>query len=147
MSFRNVIYRPCYIKVYHARHTLPSSCHVQVDIQAMARVHRIGQTKTVHIYRLVSEGSVEERIVQRAQKKLFLDACVNRGSTARAQAIDRLETEAGAATDSGGVGVTLLERSQTGESEEERQVVERSHLLAALKFGWNSAVSLKPGNP
>ena len=42
----------------------------QVDIQAMARVHRIGQKKVVHIYRLVSEGSVEERIVQRAQKKV-----------------------------------------------------------------------------
>ena len=31
----------------------------------MARVHRIGQTKPVHIYRLVSAGTVEERIVQR----------------------------------------------------------------------------------
>ena len=38
----------------------------------MARVHRIGQKKVVHVYRLVSEGSVEERIVQRAQKKVFL---------------------------------------------------------------------------
>ena len=28
-------------------------------------------------------GSVEERIVQRAQKKLFLDSMVNRGSTAQ----------------------------------------------------------------
>jgi SWI/SNF-related matrix-associated actin-dependent regulator of chromatin subfamily A member 5 len=43
---------------------------IQVDIQAIARVHRIGQTKTVHTYRLVTSGSVEERIVQRAQKKV-----------------------------------------------------------------------------
>lgn len=44
----------------------------------MARVHRIGQTKPVHVYRLVSSGSVEERIVQRAQKKLFLDSTFNK---------------------------------------------------------------------
>lgn len=33
----------------------PSDWNPQVDIQAMARVHRIGQTKPVHIYRLVSQ--------------------------------------------------------------------------------------------
>ena len=32
-----------------------SDWNPQVDIQAMARVHRIGQKKTVHIYRLVSQ--------------------------------------------------------------------------------------------
>ena len=40
----------------------------QVDIQAMGRVHRIGQTKKVHIYRLVSCGTIEERMIQRAEK-------------------------------------------------------------------------------
>ena len=45
----------------------------QVDLQAQDRAHRIGQTKPVHVYRLVTQGTVEERIVQRAQKKLFLD--------------------------------------------------------------------------
>ena len=39
----------------------------------MARVHRIGQTKVVHVYRLVAQGTVEERIVARAEKKLYLD--------------------------------------------------------------------------
>ena len=51
--------------------------------QAMARVHRIGQTKPVHIYRLVTGSSVEERMLQRADAKLYLDQMVNRGSTAR----------------------------------------------------------------
>lgn len=45
----------------------------QVDLQAQDRAHRIGQTKPVHVYRLVTQGTVEERIVQRAQKKLFMD--------------------------------------------------------------------------
>lgn len=34
-----------------------------------------------HRYRLVSGGTIEERIVDRAQKKLFLDRMVNRGSS------------------------------------------------------------------
>lgn len=56
----------------------------------MARVHRIGQTRVVHVYRLVTEGSVEECIVQRAQRKLFLDTMVNRGSTMQAQLQDQI---------------------------------------------------------
>ena len=58
-----------------------SDWNPQPDLQAMARVHRIGQKKTVHVYRLVSGGTIEERIVERAQKKLYLDKMVNRGSS------------------------------------------------------------------
>lgn len=60
---------------------MDSDWNPQPDLQAMARVHRIGQTKLVHVYRLVSTGTVEERIVKRAEKKLFLDTMVNRGGT------------------------------------------------------------------
>mmetsp|Transcript_16108 Transcript_16108/g.20042 ORF Transcript_16108/g.20042 Transcript_16108/m.20042 type:complete len:593 (-) Transcript_16108:145-1923(-) len=56
-----------------------SDWNPQPDLQAMARVHRIGQTKVVHIYRLVSGGTVEERIVETAEKKLYLDKMVNQG--------------------------------------------------------------------
>lgn len=45
----------------------------------MARVHRIGQTKVVHAYRLCTAGTVEERIQLRAEKKLYLDQMVNCG--------------------------------------------------------------------
>jgi len=41
-----------------------SDWNPQPDIQAMARIHRIGQTKTVHVYRLVTEGTVEERMIE-----------------------------------------------------------------------------------
>lgn len=57
-----------------------SDWNPQADAQAMARVHRIGQKKEVHVYRLVTSGTVEERIVQRAENKLFLDQMVNRDS-------------------------------------------------------------------
>eukprot|EP00522_Entomoneis_paludosa_P007833 CAMPEP_0172444392 /NCGR_PEP_ID=MMETSP1065-20121228/4442_1 /TAXON_ID=265537 /ORGANISM="Amphiprora paludosa, Strain CCMP125" /LENGTH=1047 /DNA_ID=CAMNT_0013194915 /DNA_START=254 /DNA_END=3397 /DNA_ORIENTATION=+ len=55
-----------------------SDWNPQPDIQAMARVHRIGQKKTVHVYRLVTKGTVEERMVERAEKKLYLDRMVTR---------------------------------------------------------------------
>ena len=51
-------------------------------LQAMARVHRIGQTKPVHVYRFCTVGTVEERVQQRAEKKLFLDQMVNHGGLA-----------------------------------------------------------------
>ncbi|KAJ1732245.1 hypothetical protein LPJ61_002143 [Coemansia biformis] len=48
----------------------------QVDIQAMARAHRIGQTKPVSVFKLVTNDSAEERIVAIATRKLILDHLV-----------------------------------------------------------------------
>jgi hypothetical protein len=49
---------------------------LQVDLQAMDRAHRIGQKKVVRVFRFVTEGTVEEKIIERADRKLFLDAAV-----------------------------------------------------------------------
>jgi ATP-dependent helicase STH1/SNF2 len=43
------------------------------DLQAQDRAHRIGQTKEVRIFRLITIESVEEYILERAQQKLSLD--------------------------------------------------------------------------
>jgi DNA helicase INO80 len=40
-----------------------------VDSQAMDRAHRLGQCREVHVYRLISRGTVEERMRQRALHK------------------------------------------------------------------------------
>jgi SWI/SNF-related matrix-associated actin-dependent regulator of chromatin subfamily A member 5 len=53
-----------------------SDWNPQVDLQAQDRAHRIGQKKPVHVFRLVTEGTVEEKIIERADRKLFLDAAV-----------------------------------------------------------------------
>jgi len=42
------------------------------DNQAMDRAYRIGQTKTVTVYRLVSKGTIEERILDRQRLKQML---------------------------------------------------------------------------
>lgn len=40
------------------------------------RAHRIGQTKQVKVFRLITENTVEEKIVERAEIKLRLDKLV-----------------------------------------------------------------------
>jgi SWI/SNF-related matrix-associated actin-dependent regulator of chromatin subfamily A member 5 len=53
-----------------------SDWNPQVDIQAMDRAHRIGQTREVSVYRFITEGTVEEKIAERAAKKLKMDHLV-----------------------------------------------------------------------
>ena len=53
-----------------------SDFNPQNDLQAMDRAHRIGQKHEVHVYRLVTESSVEEKIVERQTVKLRLDSLV-----------------------------------------------------------------------
>lgn len=48
----------------------------QNDVQAQARCHRIGQTKDVRIYRLVTSRSFEQEMFDRASKKLGLEQAV-----------------------------------------------------------------------
>ncbi len=47
-----------------------------MDQQAQDRCHRIGQTREVHIYRLVSESTIEENILKKANQKRILDDLV-----------------------------------------------------------------------
>ena len=44
-----------------------------MDQQAQDRCHRIGQTRQVHIYRLISERTIEESILEKATQKRELD--------------------------------------------------------------------------
>ncbi|GMH46812.1 hypothetical protein TrLO_g5455 [Triparma laevis f. longispina] len=53
-----------------------SDWNPQADLQAQDRAHRIGQKKDVLIFRLVTEHTIEEKVVERAQQKLKLDAMV-----------------------------------------------------------------------
>ncbi|KAK8717555.1 hypothetical protein V6N13_044817 [Hibiscus sabdariffa] len=53
-----------------------SDWNPQMDLQAMDRCHRIGQTKPVHVYRLATAQSVECRILKRAYSKLKLEHVV-----------------------------------------------------------------------
>ncbi|XP_020648884.3 chromodomain-helicase-DNA-binding protein 1 isoform X2 [Pogona vitticeps] len=89
-----------------------SDWNPQNDLQAQARAHRIGQKKQVNIYRLVTKGSVEEDILERAKKKMVLDHLV----------IQRMDT----------TGKTVL---HTGSAPSSSAPFNKEELSAILKFG------------
>lgn len=53
-----------------------SDWNPQQDLQAMDRVHRIGQTRPVIVYRLATAGTVEEKLLERASSKRRLEHLV-----------------------------------------------------------------------
>ncbi|KAM4660203.1 chromodomain-helicase-DNA-binding protein 2 isoform 2-T6 [Amazona ochrocephala] len=89
-----------------------SDWNPQNDLQAQARAHRIGQKKQVNIYRLVTKGTVEEEIIERAKKKMVLDHLV----------IQRMDT----------TGRTVLDNT-SGQSNS--NPFNKEELTAILKFG------------
>ncbi|XP_047228458.1 chromodomain-helicase-DNA-binding protein 1 isoform X1 [Girardinichthys multiradiatus] len=89
-----------------------SDWNPQNDLQAQARAHRIGQKRQVNIYRLVTKGSVEEDIIERAKKKMVLDHLV----------IQRMDT----------TGKTVL---HTGAAPSSSAPFSKEELSAILKFG------------
>ncbi|XP_043919808.1 chromodomain-helicase-DNA-binding protein 1 [Protopterus annectens] len=89
-----------------------SDWNPQNDLQAQARAHRIGQKKQVNIYRLVTKGSVEEDIIERAKKKMVLDHLV----------IQRMDT----------TGKTVL---HTGSAPSSSTPFNKEELASILKFG------------
>jgi len=53
-----------------------SDWNPQMDLQAMDRAHRIGQKKEVTVFRFCTEDSIEVKVIEKAYKKLALDALV-----------------------------------------------------------------------
>merc|ERR1719330_1111446 len=92
-----------------------SDWNPQNDLQAMARAHRIGQKDQVNVYRLVTKGSVEEDIIERAKKKMVLDHLV----------IQRMDTS----------GRTVLKTGTGGDSGSKSQPFSKDELSSILKFG------------
>jgi chromodomain-helicase-DNA-binding protein 1 len=89
-----------------------SDWNPQNDLQAQARAHRIGQTKQVNIYRLVTQNSIEEDIIERAKRKMILDHLV----------IQRMDA----------TGRTILSRSREHNNS---LPFDKDELNAILKFG------------
>ena len=52
-----------------------------IDSQAMDRAHRLGQTRQVTVYRLITRGTIEERIRKRALQKEEVQRVVISGQT------------------------------------------------------------------
>ena len=55
-----------------------------MDAQATDRAHRIGQTKVVSVYRLITADTIEERVLKRAKQKQNVQATVYSGGAFKA---------------------------------------------------------------
>ena len=54
----------------------PPSQNPQADLQAQDRCHRIGQTKPVVVYRLLTANTIDQKILERATAKRKLEQMV-----------------------------------------------------------------------
>ncbi|XP_066558180.1 chromodomain-helicase-DNA-binding protein 6-like isoform X1 [Amia ocellicauda] len=75
-----------------------SDWNPQNDLQAQARCHRIGQSKAVKVYRLITRNSYEREMFDKASLKLGLDKAVlqdinRKGSLNGVQQLSKMEVE------------------------------------------------------
>lgn len=87
-----------------------SDWNPQVDLQAQDRCHRIGQTRPVIVYRLVTAGTVDERITNRATSKRRLEKLVMKRGKFKQQAQNKEE-------------ISLTELKELLESTDYKQVI------------------------
>ncbi|QKX56045.1 uncharacterized protein TRUGW13939_03145 [Talaromyces rugulosus] len=90
-----------------------SDWNPQADLQAMARAHRIGQTKPVSVYRLVSKDTIEEEVLERARNKLMLEfITIQRGLTEKDSLPDKHARAVGEPTGTDEISRILKRRGQ-----------------------------------
>ncbi|GAA6090002.1 chromodomain-helicase-DNA-binding protein 7, partial [Tachysurus ichikawai] len=68
-----------------------SDWNPQNDLQAQARCHRIGQSKAVKIYRLITRNSYEREMFDKASLKLGLDKAVLQSMSGRENAANGVQ--------------------------------------------------------
>uniref|UniRef100_A0A452SMR4 Chromodomain helicase DNA binding protein 7 n=1 Tax=Ursus americanus TaxID=9643 RepID=A0A452SMR4_URSAM len=68
-----------------------SDWNPQNDLQAQARCHRIGQSKSVKIYRLITRNSYEREMFDKASLKLGLDKAVLQSMSGRESATNGVQ--------------------------------------------------------
>ncbi|KAF8590398.1 hypothetical protein K439DRAFT_1330028, partial [Ramaria rubella] len=129
----------------------------QMDIQAQDRAHRIGQTKPVLIFRLVSAHTVETRIMQRANEKRQLEALVIAkgkfrmpGSTSRAK--ESIAEAAASLLRLEGEKIEVVPSSEAGKAKiisdaDLEKLLDRSPEVFAVRGkGWTSGAKAPEGN-
>lgn len=83
------------INLQAANHVIlyDSDWNPQMDLQAQDRAHRIGQKRSVRVYRLIVDGTMEEKLYKRCLKKLYLDAMVVQQGRVQSKAKNQASAE------------------------------------------------------
>ncbi|KAJ1029984.1 hypothetical protein NDA16_000897 [Ustilago loliicola] len=63
-----------------------------IDMQAIARAHRIGQTKKLLVFTLMCKATAEERIIEGAKRKMMLDHLIVQNMDKEDERPDQLES-------------------------------------------------------
>ena len=64
-----------------------------MDQQAQDRAHRIGQTREVHIYRMVCKGTIEENILKKSMQKRELDHFAIQQGNFNTEALEKISKD------------------------------------------------------
>ncbi|XP_045799661.1 CHD3-type chromatin-remodeling factor PICKLE-like [Trifolium pratense] len=128
-----------------------SDWNPHADLQAMARAHRLGQTNKVLIYRLITRGTIEERMMEITKRKMVLEHLVvggMKGQNINQEELDdiiRYGSKELFADDNDAVGKSrqihyddaaidrLLDRDQVGDDEATLDDEDENGLLKAFK--------------
>ena len=100
-----------------------------VDQQAMDRAHRLGQTKQVTVYRMVTTNTVEERILQRATQKSEIQKMVMTGGQK-----DKKKGLSGAELKSSEVVSLLLDNEISAKIAQQKAMLEKKEARWSLQM-------------
>ena len=94
----------------------------QVDLQAMDRAHRLGQNRAVTVYRLVTESTIEQRLMSAQRFKLAMTSAVVKESESTLEKIEGMSE----------ADLLALWRSEMNvdDEEEEKQQLDNHHRAA-----------------
>ena len=100
-----------------------------IDSQAMDRAHRLGQTKQVTVYRMITRGTIEERIRKRAMQKEEVQRVVITGGSSQGVDFNTRDRRENRTKD---IALWLADDDQAALIEQrEKEAAERGELAAA----------------
>ncbi|KAI9449289.1 SNF2-family ATP dependent chromatin remodeling factor snf21 [Lactarius psammicola] len=131
----------------------------QMDLQAQDRAHRIGQTRPVLIFRLVSRHTIESKILQRASEKRQLEALVIAkgkfkapiGSNAKAETRQTIAEMAAQLLELEGEHIEVVpstaagKRSVISDAELDMLLDRRKEVFEGRGVGWKSGAAATKG--
>ncbi|KAJ5908207.1 Helicase C-terminal [Penicillium taxi] len=112
-----------------------------IDSQAMDRAHRLGQTRQVTVYRLITRGTIEERIRKRALQKEEVQRVVITGGGSGGVDFNTRARENNRTKD---IAMWLADDDEAELLEQkEKEALERGDTMAATKGGKKAAQKRK----